>query len=169
MINGKYIYLSIRYSDGTFYPLACDTSFTLSLTREVKAVTGPEDGIWRRYIPGNSIVGQITGNGLMAYDKHISVYFLQRALIEGTYISFICDIPAENGNVTYEGTGIVSKMDMTGAIRAAGTFTYQIELTGELETVSNVIIDSNETGIQDLLAVDEDNLLDIGAGQNLIV
>lgn len=170
MINGKDIFISVRNADGTFYPVACDSSCTISVDRPVMNVTGPGDGLWRRIIPGNRISASINGNGLINFDKHTSLYVLQRLLIEGTLVYLMCEIETtNNGLVSYECNGYITKMELTGAYRAAGSFTYNIEIDGEILMDSTVIV-GEETGNQNLLIVDSSGeLFDIDNNDNGLI
>jgi predicted secreted protein len=170
VINGKDIYVSVRDSDGTFYPVACDSSCTISLTRDPINVTGPADGLWRRIIPGNRISATVNGNGLISFDKHTSLYALQGLLIAGTLVYLMCEIDTLNGLITYECSGYVTKMELTGAFRAAGSFTYNIEIDGALLLSSSVVI-GTESGKQNLLLIGDGTgeLFDIDNTDNNLI
>lgn len=171
MINGKDIFISVRNSDGTFYPVACDSSCTISLTRDVLNVTGPADGLWRRIIPGNRITATINGNGLINFSKHTSLFTLQQLLIQGTLVSLMCEIDTlDSGLVSYECNGYITKMEFTGAFRAAGSFTYNIEIDGVM-LLNSTVIAGTEAGRQNLLLVGDGSgeLFDIDNSDNALI
>lgn len=171
MINGKDIYISVRNADGTFYPVACDSSCTISLSRDPLNVTGPADGLWRRIIPGNRISASINGNGLINFDKHTSLFTLQNLLIAGSLVYLMCEIDNPTGGlVSYECNGYITKMEFTGAFRAAGSFTYNIEIDGAM-LLNNTAIVGSEAGRQNLLLVGDGSgeLFDIDNNDNALI
>lgn len=172
IINGKNIYIAVRNDNGTWYPIACDSTCTLSLSRPSLEVTGPTDGLWRRVIPGGIITGTITGNGLINFKKNMSLLEVQRALIAGTQVSMMCQInQPEGGYVLYECLGYVVNCEMTGAYRAAGSFSYEIDIDGAVTIGSTVTKDATEVGIENFLAVDLAGIDVLGLGDefNLIL
>lgn len=169
IINGKNIYISVRDAEGTWYPIACDSSCTISMSRPTLAVTGAGDGVWKKVIAGNRIEASVSGNGLINFNKQMSMLELQKKLIDGTPVWLMCEIPVGSEYVVYEAPGYVTSTELTGAYRAAGTFTYEIDINGALMIDSTVTKDPDQIGIQNLLAVDEDDLLDIGDNSNLII
>lgn len=172
MINGKDILISIRNANGIYYPIACDLSCTLSVQRDALAVTGPGSGLWRRIIPGNRIISSITGNGMITFNKNMSILALQQLLIAGTQVRVMCQIPADDtggGSVSYETLAYVTKAELSGAFRAAGAITYELQVDGEILITSTAIPDANESGFTNELLIGDgtgDKLATTSTGTN---
>lgn len=168
MINGGNVFISIRADNGQFYPIACDLSCTITLERTEIAVTGPGSGKWRRVIPGNRITASISGNGLIAFEKNMSVIQLQRLLIAGTLVTIMGEIEEADGTVSYETTGYVTRIELTGANKSPGAFTYEIAIDGEVLINSTYVPDPNEQGFTNelLLGDGTDGKLSTTTGVN---
>jgi hypothetical protein len=171
LINGKNLYISVRDESGTYYPVACDSSCTIRMSRPTLGITGPGDGLWRRIIPGGRIAASISGNGLINYNKNTSLAKLQQLLIEGTLIRMMCQIDEPTGGyIVYESSGYVTSMEMTGAYRALGSFVYEIEIDGAINIDNTIPVDENEIGIQNLLLVEPGGeLLEIDNNENNLI
>lgn len=172
MINGGNVFISIRADNGQFYPIACDLSCTITFERPELAVTGPGSGLWRRVIPGNRITASISGNGLIAFEKNMSVLALQRLLIQGTQVSIMGEID-EGGRVSYETMGYITRIELTGANKSPGAFTYQIAVDGEVLITSTYVPDPNEVGFTNELLLGDgtsDKLAtEPGVNNNLLI
>jgi predicted secreted protein len=61
LVLGKDVILSVRVDDtGDFKPIGCARSVTLELQKEFIEISGPDSGVYRRYIPS-----AITSSGTM--------------------------------------------------------------------------------------------------------
>ena len=176
MINGKDVLISVRADNGVYYPIACDLSCTITMQRDVLAVTGPGAGLWRRIIPGNRIIASITGNGMITYNKNMSILQLQQVLIAGTQVRVMCEIPADDtvsGSVSYETLAYVTKAELTGAFRAAGSLSYELQIDGEISIISSAVPDPAEIGFTNELLLGDgtaDKLAsDSGADSNILI
>lgn len=166
LINGKNLFVEVRTEDGTYYPIACDRSCTLTLSRGMLKVCDPSS-IFAKYIPGGNIEATLEGDGLVNFNKHISAATLQQMLIAGTLVRMLIDI----ADVTYNFDGYVNNLALTGARRAAASFTYAFTITGEVGITDNAPKDPDEVGVQNLLLVEpEGDLFDINeAGDHMII
>lgn len=173
IINGKNIFISVRDSSGTYYPIGCDLSCTISMERAVIAVTGPGDGVFRRVIPGGTITGTVSGNGLINFQKNMGLFELGTALIAGTSVLMMCEIvdPVVGGSFVAQMAGYVTSTELTGAYRAAGSFTYEIAVDGPIIWTSDIPKYTDEAGVQNLLAIGDGDLLGLRPAEtgNLII
>lgn len=173
IINGKNIYISVRDDTGTYYPIACDMSCTIRMERPVMVVSRPGDSVWRRVIPGSEITGTVSGNGLINFNKHTSLFELGMKLQAGTEVLMLTEIQdtKAGGSFVAEMSGYVTAVELTGAYRAAGSFVYEIAVDGRIAWSSTIPKDENETGMQNFLLIGDgtDTVLGLGDGSNLII
>lgn len=149
-ILGNNLIIYIRDAGGTYYPVACDKSCTISLSRSMMNVTGPGSGKWKRILPAAGIEGTVSGDGMVNFNAHTSAAELQKKLIQGTLIRMMCEIDTGNGMVLYEMNGYVESIDITGAVNDFCTFTYSIPIDGEIR-ITDEAGKEEEVGIQNLL------------------
>lgn len=171
LINGKNLFILVRNESGAYYPIACDSSCTIRMSRPTIGITGPGDGLWRRIIAGGRISASISGNGLINYKKNTSLAALQKMLIEGTLVRMMCQIDEPSGGyIVYETSGYVTTMEMTGAYRALGSFVYEIDIDGAVNIDNTIEVDENEIGIQNLLLLEPGGeLLEIDNNENNLI
>lgn len=164
VLNGKYLIVLIRNSEGTYYPIACDRTCTISITRESMQVCNPVS-VFDKFLPGPSVNVKVSGDGLVNFNRQISASTLQQALIAGTLLRMMFEI----GGVVYEFEGYVNNVDMTGANKAALSFTYAFTVSGDL-LIDDQAIKEDETGVQNLLLISPGGeLLDIDNSDNNLI
>ncbi len=149
-ILGNNLFLLVRDAEGTYYPIACDKSCTISLSRPMINVTGPGSGKWKRIIPGAGIEAVVSGDGLVNYNAHTSAADLQKKLIAGTLIRMMSEVDTGDGMVLYEMNGYVESIEITGAVNDFCTFTYSIPIDGEVK-ITDEAGKEEEMGVQNLL------------------
>jgi hypothetical protein len=120
-----------------------------------------------KYIPGGTIEGKVEGDGLINFNKHVSAAYLQQVLIAGTLIRMMIDV----AGVSYEYEGYVNSISITGANKAAASFTYAFTISGPVAIDDTAEKDPGEIGSQNLLLVGPgDEPLDINdIDNNLII
>lgn len=133
--------------DGTYgttanmYPIACDTSCTLSGAAEMLETSTKDNGIWKTFLP-TLLDYKISGTGLVDFSKTMNILFIQAYLTGRKAIAWKMIQAADNGDsgeVIWSGTGYFTQITKTGNVKDATQFQYAIQVTGQI-AISNSFV-----------------------------
>lgn len=125
------------------YPIGCDKTCTITSATDMLETTSKDNGYYRTFLP-TLVSYQITGDGLVDYTKTMGVQSLQSLINTRKLISFKFESAEINSErIIYSGVGYLTQVQLSGPADGAASFSYQIQVTGEL-SIDNTF--TTETG-----------------------
>lgn len=164
---GKNLFILIRdLPTGEYFPISCDRSCTVEVTRGIIDTVGPENGAFTTGVPAADITGVVSGDTLVDFSKKYSFAELLQILYDGTLVFLMWELEG----VTFEAKGYFQSISITGQFRDALVYNYSIRLVGEHLFTNNSAKDPDQTGFTNLLIVEPaGELFDIDNSDNSLI
>ena len=131
--NGIVLYTKLGSG---YYPIACSKDVTITTESGTIETAPKSNGLWRTF-EYERLTGSITGSGLVQVVSDSGKYnVLNIWSYQFSQLPVLCKFQmtddASTPNVSvYECTALVENVSITGSATNAGSFTYQLKISGE--------------------------------------
>lgn len=134
------------------YPIGCDKNCTLIQAAELLETTSKDNGYNKTFLP-TFVSSQITGDGLVDYSKTMGVQSLQQLINTRKLISFKFEsAEIDSQRAIYSGVGYLTQVQQSGPADGAASFSYAIQVSGELSIDNTFIVEGGDGQNNDTVA-----------------
>lgn len=126
------------------YPIGCDKTCTVATTVDLLETTTKDSGYNRTFLPA-TVSSTISGDGLVDFTKTMGVQSLQKKALARTLVNFKFEsAEIDSERIIYSGVGYLTSVQMSGPAEGAATFSYSIQVSGELSIDNTITVEGGD-------------------------